>query len=239
MDIRSQILIHWTEPRPQPFEVYRANPVDNYVDHIKSIYSKGLRFSVPNKVEEVHGALGLVSILPRIPMICYTELRLSDAGEHLKRYGHMGIGFKRDWLMVTCGANPVFYVQNTGAGVVSTNLSPIISKIKGITADPLEMFLCFVKPMSDYDDPSHQYYDEMEWRMVLWTFFEGGKRRPNPPWMVMDGSGAYFKFSPDDVEIIVTPNEDTRKAMLRNKDMKVYFDQKLPMIVDAASCSQF
>jgi hypothetical protein len=150
--------MHWTEPKHEKNE---SITVDKYVAHIKSIYSKGLEFSLPQKEDEVHGALGALSKIPRIPMICYTELRLSDVGKHTERYGKMGIGFRRDWLMHDRGANPVFYVQNSGQGVVSTNLASIISELHKI--DGLEMFLSFVKPMSKYPEPSLIYYDEMEW----------------------------------------------------------------------------
>jgi len=238
MSIRSEILIHWTEPKHEKDEFVA---VEKYVALIKSIYSKGLLFSLPKNEDVVHGALGTLSKIPRIPVICYTELRLSDVGKHTDRYGKMGIGFGRDWLMHDRGANPVFYVQNSGQGVVSTNLANIISKLDKI--DGLKMFLSFVKPMSEYHEPSLTYYDEMEWRMVEWTHLyrkeESQVQESDSSWFRKDGSIAYFAFSPDDVAIIVAPNEETRKAILLDSRMREYFDKYLPMMVTADSCSQF
>jgi len=171
-------------------------------------------------------------------MICFTELRLSDVEQHKSRYGELGIGFRRNWLMYYRGANPVFYVQNTGQGVVSTNLPSIISEIHKI--DGLKMFLSFVKQMSEFSespDVPLEFYDEMEWRMVLWNQAPTGV--PTPKWVKWEDQTAYFQFLPIDVALIVAPNEETRKAILNDEDMKKYFGQHLPMMVDADSCNQF
>jgi hypothetical protein len=237
MSIRSEILIHWTGKHLSS-ETDESKIISGYLELIKSIYSDGLRYSRAEEDEVVLGAGGASSTIPKIPMICYTELRLSNVQEHTSRYGKMGIGFRRDWLM-RHGANPVFYVQNRGEGVVNTNLAAIVPEVNGIPG--LEVFLSFVKPMSAPSQESLTYYDEMEWRMVLWKAQSVNPpvQMPDPDWVRRDGPTAYFKFSPDDVAIIVTPDEKTRKAILADSEMKRHFASHLPMMVDADKCDQF
>jgi hypothetical protein len=42
-------------------------------------------------------------------MICFTEIRLSQAQTHAKQYGKLGIGFERDFIMDK-GGRPVIYI---------------------------------------------------------------------------------------------------------------------------------
>ena len=239
MNIRSQILIHWTEPRLPADLSESIKPTSvGYVDLIRSIYDKGLRFSIPNTGDRLFGSSIHSPKIPQVPMICYTELRLSDVQEHTKRYGKMGIGFDRDWLKRDCGANPVFYVQNTWGSVVTTNLPSIISECQKI--ENLEAFLSFVKPMSEFFDPDSTNYEEMEWRMISRPAYIAKDNGLIPiddaERLEKDG---YFRFPLDRVLIIVAPDEETQKAILHDPKIQKYFDKHMPMMVTTDSCSQF
>ena len=41
--------------------------------------------------------------------LCFTEIRLSQAQTHAERYGKLGIGFTRDFIM-NKGGRPVIYI---------------------------------------------------------------------------------------------------------------------------------
>lgn len=231
MGIRSDILIHWTGKHLSN-ESDESKVIAGYIELLTSIYAKGLRYSYETKDEVVIGAKGASTTVPKTPMICFTELRLSDVQQHTTRYGKMGIGFRREWLM-RYGANPVFYVQNRNEGVVNTNLGIIVDNAKKVPG--LEVFLSFVKPMSEPSQDNLINYDEMEWRMVLCSL--SGHNYSD--WIHFEGDTPYFKFSPNDVSIIVAPDEQTRRAILDSTEMKTYFNLHLPMMVDADKCSQF
>ena len=131
-------------------------------------FEKVPRYSVPGPPDIVDGCR-VTTEVPGVPMICFTELRLSQVQAHTRKYGKLGIGFDRKWLMKLPGANPVFYVSNNECGVPSTNLNGIVNEMEKINA--LRLFLAYVKPMSDrrpeLKSPLSNY-DEMEWRMVEW-----------------------------------------------------------------------
>jgi hypothetical protein len=124
---------------------------------------------------------------------------------------------------------------------VNTNLAAIVPKARDILG--LEVFLSFVKPMfaSSDEESLTYYYDEMEWRMVLWKAQSGDPpvQMPDPDWVRRVGSTAYFRFKPEDIVIIVAPDEKTRKAILADSEMKEHFKSHLPMMVDADNCNQF
>ncbi len=65
-----------------------------------------------------------------IPMVCFTDIPLSQAPETLcKRYSHFGVTFEKVYL-ANCLACPVGYVQNR---FVHENFSKIFHKLSGVT----------------------------------------------------------------------------------------------------------
>lgn len=140
---RSDILVHWTAKELKGKSTSESEIQEKYIELLYSIYSKGLRFSTPKEHDEVAG-VNCLSILKPKPIICFTELKLSKTKEHADRYGELGIGFNREFLM-KWGANPVFYMQNKNQGIVNTNLSGLVNSED--THDWLDVFLSYVKPM--------------------------------------------------------------------------------------------
>ena len=197
---------------------------------LKSIYLEGLRYNKIQNNEIVVGANATAKI-PQVEMICFTELKLTNAKRHIEHYGPMGIGFRRDWLM-KCGANPVFYMQNRNEGVVNTNLSIVSSHVGDIPG--LKVFPSFIKPMSEQNKKELIHYDEFEWRMVLCKL-----NNKYSDWIKLEGNTPYFRFPPEKVSIIVFPNEETRKLILNDDQMDKYFNKHIPMIIDADDCDQF
>ena len=197
---------------------------------LRNIYSKGLRFSRPSNPDVVAG-VNCHTVLPTLPIICFTELRLSQAQEHVRQYGGLGIGFRREFLMAW-GANPVFYMQSKSQGIVNTNLSGLATlenKPKG-----LDVFLSYVKPMGEPYSDQYPYYDESEWRMVACKLGDQWPER----FAEAEGD-VWFRFKPEEVALLAFPNEATRRKALADSQLVDIFDDHVPMMVDTSDCLGF
>lgn len=226
----SDILIHWTSKELSKKSLSEPDVQDEYIALLHSIYTKGLRFSIPKTPDVVVG-VDCKSILETRPIICFTELQLSKAQEHARRYGSLGIGFNREFLM-KWGANPVFYVQNKNQGIVNTNLSGLVNpKDKH---DWLDVFLSYVKPMGEPCSDNYIYYDEFEWRIVGCKLGE-----QLPSLFVKNEEGLWFKFESIDVSLLAFPNEDTRRKALADDKLMDFFKDHMPMMVDTSNCHAF
>lgn len=224
------ILIHWTSRKLAGEPLSDPNIQNAYVELLRNIYSKGLRFSCPTNPDIVAG-VNCHTILPTRPIICFTELRLSQAQEHARQYGALGIGFSREFLM-TWGANPVFYMQSKNKGIVNTNLSGL-AKLEN-RSDALDVFLSYVKPMGEPCSDQYPYYDESEWRMVACRL---GNQWPER--FVESDGDIWFRFNPDEVSLLALPNEATRRKVLADPQLVGIFDDHMPMMVDTSNCHAF
>ena len=226
----SDILIHWTSQELAGQPLSDQNIQNAYVDLLRSIYSKGLRFSRPKNPDVVVG-VNSNTVLHTLPIICFTELRLSQAQEHAHQYGKLGIGFRREFLM-TWGANPVFYMQSKNQGIVNTNLSGL-AKLEN-KPDGLDVFLSYVKPMGEPCSDQYSYYDQSEWRIVACKF---GNQWPER--FVESEGDICFRFKPDEVLLLALPNEATRRKCLADPQLMDMFKNHMPMMVDTSDCQVF
>lgn len=88
-----------------------------YLKRLTSILTHGFWMTIPSHLEcfpdsevALHLREGRSVLLPRdVPRVSFTELRLSQARTHAKRYGRLGIGVKRPFLFDR-GGRPVVYL---------------------------------------------------------------------------------------------------------------------------------
>lgn len=226
---RSDILIHWTG-KDITVDLPPAEAQRHCVNLLTEILGGGLRYTPPRKSEQFAGGDGMVDMLQR-PMICFTELKLSEVSAHASRYGSLGIGFSRKYLL-EYGANPAFYVHSDSAGIANRNLVNCANRIIDIPG--ADVMLSYFKPMSDAHQPDLKYYDEMEWRMVL--AFLGDHPAAG---IVKRDESYYFAFSVRNVSLLVFPNEETRIAALRDEQFMKVLAEHTPMMVDADKCDRF
>ena len=225
MNIHPDILIHWTDRKwvgQDPTDKLRSA----YVERLISFYRNGLWLTdQADAVEAIHGAFDNKTSIHPGAILCLTELRLSLVEKHIGRYGSLGIGFRRSFMMQK-GANPVFYLQNDDAGVVNTNLGLLHDAAQ--ERPGLHLFLSYVKAMSKEKGQDLSQYDEMEWRLVDCSV-SGTAERPYP----VRNEKPTFEFGPSDVEILIFPDKKTRKEAVRNKELIPFFESHLPMMIDA------
>ena len=227
MNIHPDILVHWTD-RKWVGQDLTDRLRSDYVERLFSFYQNGLWLTdQADAVEVIHGAFKKKTTIHPGAILCLTELRLSLVEKHIGRYGSLGIGFRRSFMMQK-GVNPVFYLQNDDAGVVNTNLGLLHDAAQDQDKPGLQLFLSYVKAMSKEKGQDLSQYDEMEWRLVDCSVSGTGER----PYPVRNGKPT-FEFGPSDVEILIFPDKDTRKEAVRNDKLIPFFKSHLPMMIDA------
>lgn len=121
------------------------------------------------------------------PMVCFCDLPFSLIKNHLKLYGHYGIGLKKEWGMM-CRKSPVLYTYKKASTLETLRGLNSRLQIEGGPAqgDPhsltlMRWFMSFVKP---YEGPCWRrekyrgkvrFYDEREWRfapLFMWDITE-------------------------------------------------------------------
>ena len=241
----SKFLVHWTGHRdlePLPDD----DKKEKYALRLKDWYQNGLftkRTTDPELAIRLAGP-GPVNKLKneRFVRLCFTEVRLSQADEHSKRYGRLGIGFNRE-LIANKGGRPVVYVPwEAKAQLLEQSIFQAWEKAKAVGDPEIEQLLgwivAYCKPMSErLGSPSYvNNYEEMEWRIVY-----GGIRDTSgtftPDGLVPD---AYrMKFDPADVALIVFPDADVMRRTLNDSDMKSFFALHQPNLLLLEDCRDF
>ncbi len=179
-----------------------------------------------------------------IARVCFSEVRLSQAQEHAGRYGDLGIGVHRSFVVEREG-NPVFYVQSGKTGHIVESFAHALGKAKELVGNdenkrkglliPLEIICGYLKNMSEPDKTELKYYDEMEWRVVHVDRLMG-------KYIVSDekADGVFrLVLSARDVRIIVFPDNATRMLALRDQFLQDYFGCDWPIVTTLDECEEF
>jgi len=99
-----------------------------YLELLVSILDKGLRYSVPgtkdtewivkNEIRATH------------PMLFFSEWGVSESNAHSGRYGYMGLGFTRKFVMSKRG-RPIVYIPNNESDPFRQALVEMIQAVRG------------------------------------------------------------------------------------------------------------
>ena len=109
MPIHPQFLIHWTCSSVQD-----ADPPDRFIQRLEETTQDGLQMRLGP--ERIHGRDGKW-VECKCSRVCLSEVRLSQATLQASRYGKLGIGLDREFVL-GLGGNPALYVQNGDNGVI-------------------------------------------------------------------------------------------------------------------------
>ncbi len=143
---------------------------EEYLARLRSILKYGLWMTVPRAGDEnADEEVGLYLrekvdiLLPKeVPRVCFTELRLSEARTHAKRYGRLGIGVKRPFVFDR-GGRPVIYCgpkDNRARDYYLRACDALFIKEKD------RALLHFLKPMHSGKGEPYDFYAESEWRII-------------------------------------------------------------------------
>lgn len=235
MPAHSKFLVHWTGSSGE--DDIERQPAKNrpelYLKRLIDYYKNGL--FARRTVEEVVRGMNIKHIV----RLCFTEVRLSQAQTHADRYGKLGIGFKRDFI-VEKGGRPVIYVPyhaKEGSRLLEDSIGNAYERSKDDpeTQKSAKWIMAHVKRMGNDRIPD-KYYEEMEWRIV----YDESPGNQHFTKCKTDQEGEHrLKFLRADVQLIVFPDEDTRRMALENDDMQPYFDEHMPVLATLNDCGHF
>jgi len=228
MRIHSHILVHWTgkdiEHCPDP------NKSKLYVERLKDDLEKGL--FTKRTFEDSIRKKKIKDLL----RICFTEIRLSQAQKHADRYGKLGIGFMRDFIM-NKGGRPVIYVpfdSMPDGRLLEDSIKNAYdnSEDNNEIHKSLKWIMAHVKRMSNGKD--EDYYEEMEWRLVY------DESSDNKHFTEGEGSDVYrLKFAAHDIKVIIFPDENTKQLSLKDEAIRKYFSEHMPIMATLEECRNF
>ena len=224
MAIHSRLLVHWTG---KDIEEYASTEQpQKYVERLRDDLKNGLYTKITSE-----DAIRKWKV-KNLVRICFTEVRLSQAQTHARRYGRLGIGFTRDFVMDRGGRPAIYvpYAPKDDGRLLEDSIRTAYEKSQGEVQKSAKWILAHVKRMSDGRD--EDYYEEMEWRLV---------------W---DGQSAHFKkdaaegvyrlqLEASDIKLIVLPDENTKRLSLGDDVIKEYFSKHLPMVTTLEDCANF
>lgn len=249
MNVRSEFLIHWTGNNKKKDDI-ESKPIGKrselYLERLIDYYENGL-FS--RRKNEPTLRLRQVKDVVRL---CFTEIKLSQVQTHASRYGKLGIGFNREFILQK-GGRPVIYIpynSNEESRILENNLLNIKDSISVLSkkladqdsglkelidkmSNSLKWVKAYIKRMGERKAP-YIYLEEMEWRIV---YDESDKHFSK---LQSDDNGVHrLCFKSTDVKIIIFPDDDTKKKTLNNRKMQKYFSEHMPIMATLTDCKHF
>jgi len=233
--IHSKFLVHWTGKRFH-------KPTDTIIDELRDKYVETLLnilencFEMGKGKEEIYDLDGKI-LETFVSRVCFTEIKLSAARKHSRRYGSLGLGVERDFVLKRYG-NPVFYVKS-GESNVAVNANKVLEFLKSndsgsnILLD-YRTLLSYFKNMNDPGLEKLEYYDELEWRVTHLNRLESEGMltvvdKPKHQYML--------KLKPHDVKVLVFPDEETKKLAYNNSRFPRLIEN--PICLTIGDCENF
>ena len=231
MGIHSKILVHWTgkdiEADPETEKSQR------YIERLKNDLKNGL-YAERTSQDSIRKLK-----IKNLVRLCFTEIRLSQAKKHASRYGKLGIGFTREFIM-NKGGRPVIYVPfhaKEDGQLLEDSIKTVHEESKDNNGihNSVKWILAHVKLMSNGKSEDHEdyedYYEEMEWRLLY---------DEKSTHFLSYGRNVYrLKFEPNDIKVIIFPDEITKRQSLDSPSIKEYFSEHLPIMATLDECSNF
>lgn len=174
MGAKPNYLIHWTG------KDIATSTTSLNIDHRKaylkrfvSIIQNG--FWMNRNSDELWG-MDSAHIYMNVGITCFTEHRLTNSFYHTMKYGMLGIGVSREFVLDRWGA-PVVYLENSSENDVNTAILHQTWKYLKNETKPEHrnvylsflQFLNLMKPMSNANTRDFEYIDEGEWRIVQYN----------------------------------------------------------------------
>jgi len=142
--MHKRLVYHWIGRHIESRrDLPEAERVEMYVEALRGSLDKGLWL---NRMDEaLH--LGRHRLDLNRRMVCLTESRLSECRFHSQRYGKLGLGFPKRFVL-EAGGKPVSYVRHKRGDLYTRLLLEAVEDAHGLVQRRrLEYLAHFVKPM--------------------------------------------------------------------------------------------
>lgn len=166
-NIHKQQLFHWIGRDIDRLHRPRFNPSDEavarFVAYLRGSLEKGLWVKTPEP-SECFRLRGMAYDLKR-PITCFTEWSLGESLPHTARYGRLGFGFPKRWV-IERGGQPVTYFRHSSGSLflrlvfrlVKTVQSPAVrgalsATDHGALAEGADYLLHFAKSIRNVPSP--------------------------------------------------------------------------------------
>ncbi len=249
--IHKRQLFHWIGRDLQKADLSDEERARRYVAYLKGSLTGGLWLRT---MDEVHRLDGREYPLRR-RMLCFTENRLSECGYHSKRYGRLGLGFPKRFVLAA-GGKPVSYVGMKRGDVHSKLLFSAQAEAAeaGLdSADDLDFVIHFPKPLGTKRassgekrerktagrggkpatverrqyGPKMAYQAEGEWRVVEHPALV---RRTGVRFQVEEEQ-SYLHYRPGpDLMTIVFPDRRTQQYAMEDRDIRELLEAARPTV---------
>ena len=167
--IHSDYLIHWTggvdidAPHDSKWAESDKSKTDPkvtqmYLERVLNTLKYGIWMTEEDPMTFSFG--GERVQIPPTPRACFTELKVSESRKHARRYGRLGIGVKRPFLLTRFGRPLIYY------GFHKDIQNDIFLKACA-THIPDKKLINFFKPMNSTTILNYDFYSESEWRIVF------------------------------------------------------------------------
>jgi hypothetical protein len=168
--IQSDFLIHWTGrdiDEQLDGDWFKLNHSRNrdprlinaYLSRLLNTLRYGLWLTeeAPEKLDTA----APIKFIPPTPKMCFTELKLSESRSHARKFGRLGIGVKRPFLIDRLGRPVAYYAY----GSFQRSYDPLLTQCAADLGD--KTLLNFFKPMNSSQNPlPYDLYAESEWRIL-------------------------------------------------------------------------
>jgi hypothetical protein len=227
MATKSEYLIHWTG-KDINAAIDKLTDIERskYIERLRNTCQSGL-WMMPN-VENLRGR-GNVGFGSYSQITCFTENRVDYYLHHARKYGLMGFGFNRQWVLDRDGM-PVIYLKNDSTDLQTQIISNIIFALEKYKDDQgnlnkkfsseYSLLLDYAKPMSNVNTNDFTYLEEAEWRICWNSAISSSKIELNkgnkPP-------DYFLPFKPDELKLIILPDINCRKMAMSDPQFLSFY----------------
>ncbi len=157
--LHRQQLFHWTGGDIEEKQVGREATAEFYIERLHKTLNpqRGLWVKVPTggdgKPKEALQLNGVQYPL-LTPIVCFTEWNLGASKPHTSKYGHLGFGFPRRWVLER-GGQPVTYFRAAKTSPFLRAIADLLARYgepagQGRLPPSMDFLLHFAKPVSDF-----------------------------------------------------------------------------------------
>jgi len=166
--LHRQLLFHWTKPPGSNKNSKNIFPAPKtsaersaYVDHLDVLLKTGLEFRTPPPHHSEHIAKGKIEA--KLPMLCFSEWSVSGGLAQASRYGQLGLGFTRKYIM-EMGGRQVVYLPNKPNDPFSRALVALLENAKTVTSlkDQVTLITSLLKTYNPSSEPKAKIEQEQK-----------------------------------------------------------------------------